>query len=1091
MMHFLFGDDEKAKSERLLGAIREVLERGDEAILLVPEQETVTVERRMVAALPPKAQLSFEVSNFSRLANRIFRTVGGLSYRYATKSATALVMWRTLREIAPMLTQYSEHAATDLRLTEQMLGAITQLKAYTVTPEMLTEAADTMAADDPLCRKLRDLALVLATYGAELQKRYDDSTDDIARATKLLRENRSLLKSTHVFLSSFTDFTGAELALIGALLATAASVTVLSPLRDKNEGGIHLASATATYHKLTALAKKEGKRVFFDTCKAGRPQCALDFVRRDLFSLQAEPAPLALSDTSEIALTACANPYEEAEYAANLIARAVREGARYRDFTVVVRDTAAYTGILDAALEKEGIPYYLAEKTDVTVRPLIKLLQFALRIGRYGWQKEDVVGYLKTGLTGISPDDVNFFEEYAEVWRVAGKKTFVTPFTMNPDGYSERVSERAARILAGANRAREALLPPLLTYLEALEGHFTAKTAAKATYRFLQDLDVPARLKERATARLAAGEPREAEEEARLFGVVVDALETAAKALDLHELDLTAFADALSLLFAGTDIGVIPTSCDEVMIGSAATLRAAPTKSVLLMGLCDGVFPMTVTDKGLLSDAEKRRLQELDIHLSADLATAASDELFYLYRAMSLPEEHLYLSYTKAAVDGRHTEPSIGISRIKALFPTLKETDYAAVAPLDKIFSRAGAKEHLRELAPKAREAVLTLLREEEASAAEIDNLQRPVTDKDAFVSPAVADTLFDNSAFNPTGLEKFVSCRFAYYCDKILHLRAEPSDSLDAAAIGTFIHYVLESTIKAISKSGKGFAAYTEVETNEIVESSLLAYRAYLVEAGGGISPRAEVLLTRLASLARIVVGALVAEFADSSFTPAFFELDLRRFGDSSEVTLTDGTAIPLSGKADRVDLYRAPSGEAYLRVADYKTGRKSFHREDITKGFCLQMPLYLFALCKGENSALADRLGLSDGTPIKPAGVTYLSTAVGNENTPARIGREEAIASAASRLRREGLLPDSEELLTAISHSKSSSVLGAPKTRKARLTSPDEFEQLFSELADTVARIGAEMKSGSATVAPTDQNGKNACAYCPYAAVCRGKEN
>ena len=71
MMRFLFGNDTEAKNQKMLDLVRAALADGDEALLLVPEQETVTVERRMVEALPPAAQLSFEVSNFSRLANRI------------------------------------------------------------------------------------------------------------------------------------------------------------------------------------------------------------------------------------------------------------------------------------------------------------------------------------------------------------------------------------------------------------------------------------------------------------------------------------------------------------------------------------------------------------------------------------------------------------------------------------------------------------------------------------------------------------------------------------------------------------------------------------------------------------------------------------------------------------------------------------------------------------------------------------------------------------------------------------------------------------------------------------------------------------
>ncbi|MBQ9802326.1 MAG: exodeoxyribonuclease V subunit gamma [Clostridia bacterium] len=1090
MIRFIYGADEAAKSDALLTHIKACLDDGGKAILLLPEQETVLGERRMVDLLPPTAQLSFEVSNFTRLANRIFRTCGGLSCRYASPGTLTLLMWKTLRHVAPMLTQYAKHAATDLRLTERMLSAVAQFKAYAVTPDMLTAAREELDLADPLGTKLADLALVLGAYTAEVAQRFDDTADDLTRATGLIAEHPALFSDTHIFISSFTDFTAQELKLLQALLKTAPSVTVLSPLAHPKQSGIHLASALATNNRLLRLARECDKRVFFEVTEGPAPRGALDYIRRDLFDLFAEPAPLGAAAGEAVTLTACATPYDEAEYAAVLIARAVRKGACYRDFTIVVRDVASYAGILDAALEKEGIPFYLSEKTDITVRPLIKLLLFALRIGRFGWQREDIVGYLKTGLTDIPADDINFFEEYAEVWHISGKRSFEAPFTMNADGYSERTSARAARILEGANRARAALLPPLLSYLEALEGASVAAEFAEHTYRFLCDLGVPDTMKARAAARLAAGERREAEEETRLFGVVVDALEAVADVLADEPLDLSSFADALTLLMNTTDIGTIPTSADEVMIGSAATLRALPPRTAIVLGLCDGIFPQAVRDNGLLSDAEKHRLADLGIELSADLATSASDELYYLYRALTLPREQLHLSYSRTTADGSHAEPSIGISRIKALFPQLPVTDFAAVAPRDKIFSRAGAMEHLRELQGAEREALLSLLNTDTDTREKIAHLLTPVTDRTATVPPALAGDLFPPGAFHPTGLEQFVSCKFAYYCDRILRLRQEPSDTLDAAAIGTFIHYVLEKAMKAISECGADFADCDEQKMNEIVAESMAAYRAHLIEAGGGISPRAEVLLTRLSSLARIVVSSLVAEFADSDFAPAFFELDLRGQGGEATVTLQDGSVIPLSGKADRVDVYRAENGEVFVRVADYKTGRKSFRREDIKEGYCLQMPLYLFALCSGTHPALTSKLGLPEGTRFLPAGVTYLSTAVGSENTPVRIQKEQALQSAAERLKREGLLPDSDELLHAISRSKSTAILGAPRTRNKKKTSPEGFAELFAELTDTVSRISSEMKSGAAHAQPTERGGRNACDFCGFSAVCRAKE-
>ncbi|MBR7112852.1 MAG: PD-(D/E)XK nuclease family protein [Clostridia bacterium] len=1091
MIRFLYGGDTQKRENALLSYLKEHAQKGERAVLLVPEQETVTAERRFVELLPPSAQLTFEVSNFTRLANRIFRNLGGLSCRYATPAATALLMWRSLRRIAPMLKQYGAHAATDLRLTDRMLTAVSQFKAYCVEAEQLTEAAEALQAGDPLKTKLADLALVLATYEADLSARYDDAANDLSRAATLLRENKHLFSDVHFYVSSFQDFTGQELSLLKILMEVSPSLTVALPLRTHSEEGIHLAAAVSTERRLTEAARSLGLRVFTEKLPDEKPKTALDHLRYDLFDMLADQAPMGLAEKDEISICVADNPYEEAEYVAGLIARAVREGARYRDFVVILREATDHIGIIDAALEKEGIPFYLSEKTDITVRPLIKLLLFALRIKRYNWQKEDVVGYLKTGLTGVTPDDVNFFEEYAEVWKICGKAAFEAPFTMNPDGYTDRSSARAARILDGANRARSTLTPALIAYFEELDAAENATSQAAATYRFLKALSVPEAMKARAAEHLTNGERREAEESTRLWGVVVDALETVADVLGNEALDTAAFSDALTLVFGSTDIGTIPTSSDEVIVGSAATLRTAPPRYAIVMGLNDGLFPRVSTETGLLSDAEKRRLADLGIELSGDLATTASNELFYVHRALSLPLEKLYLSYTRSGADGRALEPSIAITRTEALFPWLRHPlDYSALPAKEKIFTREAAILRLCELSEAEREALLPLLTSDERTKEKIEHLSLPVVDIEAKVAPERAAELFGEGSFNPTRLEQFVSCKFAYYCDRILRLRQEPSDALDAAAVGTFIHYVLENTLAEITKSDKDFADYTKDETDRIVAKSIAAYRDYLIRAGGGITPRAEGLLLRLSSLARIVVDSLIAEFADSDFRPAFFELDLSRAGKNAPVRLTDGSQIPLSGKADRVDFYRAENGEVYLRVADYKTGRKTFKREDIQNGYCLQMPLYLLALCGGKHEALAKELGLAPNTRFRPAGVTYLSTAVGSENTAARTEKGAALESAAARLKRDGLLPDSEELLTAISKSKSAAILGTPQSRKQRLLSQEGFDGLFGELTDTVSRISREMKSGAATVAPTEHNGQTACAFCAYAPVCRAAD-
>ncbi|MBE6554606.1 MAG: hypothetical protein E7663_00035 [Ruminococcaceae bacterium] len=1092
MIRILYGAGSDSTARTLLDAIRQDIDTGKRAILLVPEQEAVSAERRLLHALPPSSQLRFEVLNFTRLANRVFRTVGGLAKRYASPAVSALFMWRTLHSLAGALSCYSAGAALDPRLTDRMLSAAAQFKAYCVSPDMLLDAADRLEKEDPLRDKLSDLGLVISTYDRALGAAFADSADDISRATELILRH-GLFSDTHVYVDSFTDFTAQELRLLEVLMKTAPSLTMTSPLRSGRDEAIHLASASTTHRRILRLAKEAERRIFLepteDLTHRGATSSVLAYLSRHLFDMSAEPAPLSAAESGELEMTVCSSPFAEAEYAAATISRLVREGCRYRDITVILRDAAASSGIIGAALERDGIPYFLSEKTDITTSPLIKLILFALRIRIHNWQGDDIVGFLKTGLCGVDTDDINCFEQYCGVWRLHGRSAFEATFTMNPDGYAERVSARGERILPAANRVREAIVPLLGTFFDELDDAACAADMCRALYRFLQALSVPESLKREAGRRLAAGERREAQELSRLWDITVEAIDAICSTVGEEAFSASELLDALRLVFERTDIGTIPTSADEVTVGSASTLRAERTRYAVVLGLNEGIFPRAVGDDGLISDAEKQRLAELGIELSADTATSASDELFYVHRALTLPREKLFLSYAESSADGRVLAPSLAVERIRALFPKLRVAHFDALDPLSKIYTPNGAMEHLPELSPALRRRVLALLSENEARAEQIAALSTPVTEINATVSPERASTLFGKNAFNPTGLEKYATCRFAYYCSKILRLREEPIDTLGSAAVGIFMHYILEHIFDAVNRNGGAFDRISEERTEALVQSTVADYREHLLRAGGKLTPRAEALISRLTELARLVISSLFAEFADSLFVPAFLELDLTGERERASVLLRNGGEIPLSGKADRVDVYRAEDGKVYLRVADYKTGRKSFRAKDIPDGFCLQMPLYLFALCRGRHPELAEQLGLDRDTVFHPAGVTYLSTAITTDNTPAREDRGEALSAAAKRIHREGLLLDDKEILRAMSLSGSTAIIGGRGSSKQTVSAAG-FDELFEELSSTVSRISAEMKSGTATIAPRKNGGTSPCNYCAFAPICRAAQ-
>lgn len=1090
MTRFLYRSGSDRTRAVITESIRADLAAGKRAILLVPEQETVSVERRMLEELPPAAQLSFEVLNFTRLANRTFRTLGALSHRYATPAATALLMWRTLRELAPALRCYGRSAA-DIRLCRHFLATEAQCKAYCVGAEELLRAADDIGDGEPLADKLADLGLVLSSFESAARANGTRAEDDLTRAGELLlTRGKEVVGDTAVYVDSFTDFTAQEQTVLRALLRHALTVTVAFPLTHHKDTGIHLASAEAAHTHLARLAREEGRRVFFDEEPLPPATTAPEYLARHIFDLTAEPAPLALCASEALSLHVAPDPYTEAEAAALEIHRLVRSGSRYRDIAVVVRDANAWVGILDTVLEREGIPCFLSEKTDVTVRPLFKLILQALRIHVYGWREEDVLGYLKTGLVGVSPDDVNMLETYLAARHVRGARKYAVPFDQNPDGYTTARSARGTRILESANRAREAFVPPLLAFHRALDEAKGAAALARALGDLLQVLHVPDQLREQATARLAEGARREAEELARLYGTVVDALDTVASTLGDLSISVQEFTDALTLVFSTVDIGTIPTAADEVTVGSASMLRTDRVRHVLLLGLNAGEFPKTVSDDGLLTAADRQRLAALGIELATDRATASSDELFYVARAMAAPRETLWLSYSKTANDGRASEPSLAVERMRALFPDKKERPTDATDTLDRIYTPAALLEHYSELNIDLQKRACTLLKKQ-GYADTAAHLRERTKDAPSFYERAISEdltkALFEKRQLSPSQLESFASCQFAYYCSYILRLREEASDTPRYADTGTFLHYVFEHVIEEL-RAGELPDASDTAAIARLVKASCDGYRRELIDAGNTPTPSTNALFARLEALATLVVSGLCTELADSSFTPALLEFDLKSLDQKNSSLIDDGeNPIVLSGKIDRVDVWRKDEKTAYVRVADYKTGSKKFDPERIQYGFGMQMPLYLFALCDKTQQSLLKELGLPPDTKLHPAGVTYLSTAIKTETTAARKDKDAALTDAAERLVREGVVLDDPDVLHAMSASEDPDIVGGGRSKAQLRYSREDFDDLFFSMKNAVENLSGNMKSGLANAYGGLGNGKYACDYCAFDAICR----
>ncbi len=1094
MVHFIYGPSGYGKTFTALKYLESDIKNGKTSIFIVPEQETVAVERTVVSLFPSSAQLNIEVLNFSRLCNSIFRTYGGLSYNFATKPIKSLIMWNTVRELSPMLEEYRAGEAADFSLTQKMMSAVSELKAYCVSPAKLESACGHIDENSSFYKKARDISLIYSAYSARLSESFSDSSDDISKVLDILEEHNYFEGKT-VYIDSFAGFTKQESELIARIARLCEELYITLPISTPNDRAIHCESLRQTVQKL----KKSFKSADFDevylTENHRTSSEELKYLQSNIWNFEAQP--FDSERINDISAYICETPYSEADKVACEICNAVQGGIKYGEIAIIVRDPNKYRGILDSSLEKYGIPYFMSEKTDLLSKALSKYIFSALKIKENNWRSADVIAHLKSGFCDIDPYDVDIFEDYVSTWKINGNKFMGERWTMNPDGYSAMLTARGEKILATANSVKNKIVPALSLYFTRLDAAANVKEMCQATIEFLKDSKITDKVRASCAVQLASGNKKSADEDMKLYSLTLNILYDLAQVLGEMQFTFEEFSAALGLMFDQSDIGTIPTSVDEVLIGSASMLRTGKIKFAVVMGLNEGEFPASVKDDGIFTDNDKEILEGLDISLSDDTNTRTSEELFFAYRALSAPKEKLIITASALSSDGASQRQSLVFERIKKLFPTLSVMKEASFSQVDKVWNMETAKEALVKIAPSEHsDEIKRMIAESDSTDAFARRSDIPISQKNCNVSSETAAKIFgDRISLTQSRLEKYVLCGFDYYCSYVLGLRESKRAVFQLNDIGTFIHYILEMFLKELTVDRKLNLTVTDEEIDTILKRIVKNYLFELLGEDYAISNRTKHLFARLNKLSFMIAKNLINEFKSSDFVPSHFELKVGMGNgsiNSIEFELNDGTKVTLRGIADRVDTYQK-DGNVYIRVVDYKTGSKEFSFDDLKDGLNTQLLIYLFSICRAQNDETKRSWGCENGGELLPAGIQYLSSNAPIVSIDKLCDGQEIEQLIQNEFSRSGLLIDDPEILRAINHELDSKIVSKIKETEEgaikgkSIVSSEGFDEIYDMLSDTIIKVAESMKAGAANAVPLKKGDKSPCRYCKMKAVCR----
>ena len=1071
MLQLILGRAGTGKTARIIEEIRSRVETGEGGnILIVPEQYSYEAERELLRVAGDTASLYAEVLSFTRLAHTVARELGGSARVYTDKGGRALQMALSLRETAFDLRVYGS-VGQRIENIRPLLAVMDELRYGCIGSEQLRAAAGQCSGQ--LRDKLLDLSQLQEAFLTQQQLTGADPLTRLDTLAEQIPES-AVLKGAHIYIDGFTDFTVQERRIIRQLWRCA-DVTVCLTCGELDESSEEFASAARTARSLRREADEDGVPAQELRIPDAEDTSPLHFLERNLFTYSDERR----DSEGRISLITAPGMAEECELAAGEVLRLVREtGCRWRDIAIAVRGFEDYGRTLQSTFERYGIPLYASVRTDILQKPLPALILSAFAVIDGGWSYEDVFACLKTELMPLSREECDELENYVLLWDIHGAAWLSErPWRQHPAGYNQTFDEAAAEQLRRLDELRRRVAAPLRKLQEAGRAASTALEQCRALSDFWDDIELGAKLDERAASLRSLGREQEAEECFQLWDMAVEALEQCARVLGDTPMTQEEFARLFRLLLSEYDVGTIPVAIDRVNAGDFDRMRRRSLRHLLVLGCTDERLPRVTGEGGVFTDTEREQLRVLDLEVE-DGDDRLSREYSLLYNVLTLPSDTLWLSRPLYLSDGSAQRPSFVTERIAKLF-SLEERFG------DLPEARSSARSGVLELAAAGNAEARSWFEGDSEEEARLALLSRAAAmPRGTLGAEGVRSLYGSNPHLTASRIDTFAACKFQYFLRYGLKAKPREAAGFDPPALGTFLHSILESCAKEAAEKG-GFRVLSDEDVREMAGRYTEEYIHNELEDFREKSPRFIYLFQRLRKTVEQVVLDTAGELRRSDFTPLDFELNFSDEDDLHPLRLGEGEgALVLTGQADRVDGWEK-DGKLYLRITDYKTGHKSFSLADVWYGMGLQMLLYLFALQKEGEARY--------GKPVESAGVLYVPARDEIIKAPARLTDEEILAEKSKKLRRSGLLLSDEEVLSAMEQTEGDYRYLPVKLNKDKavvgdaLATAEQLGQLSEYIEELLQDMAKELRRGSILADPwyrSDSEG--ACAWCSYYDAC-----
>lgn len=828
-----------------------------------------------------------------------------------------------------------------------------ELKAAGVTPDRFGEACAARWNRFPAGRgadwrsaarqKDEELAGLFKRYEDELKRLgLCDEEDLIHTGAGMLRVARDKfqVKWTAAVVDGFAEFSAVELALLDALRGIC-PVTVTLP-HDPARPALQCNWAVA---RLVQMWPDCSQQFLAVEPRADVPS-ALAHLRQSLF---AEGASRGSLEDGSLKFIEAPGTEGELEEVAREIRRLGQAGERLEQIVVVARG-GDYVARAVRVLARYGLPVDASWQVPLAAAPVIRCLQSMLATVSDGWQREDVLNFLKSAYSPLSADQSDEIARAAREQGIfEGRDSWVRQLEVDPE-------------------LRQRALGPLIALADALSGTAVRPDAFRDA--------LTAWLRSDRVQQLVRGE----EEDADPLPAAIDS--HALLALDEVLRDIVSLMESgaearkalvehlLQMLHAGLFSQDVPVRWRQpggVRVREVEQGIHESAEIVFIVGLQEGVFPRLYPDDAFYREWERTDRQQLGSLGLTSRSQRQQGERLLFAQVTAVPGKRLYLCCPNYDDAGNETLPSFYLKDGQALFneqecethtkrrdisqPLVDPREAAGEDDALRATLFALARRHTR---PEAEAEGAALYNAVLADLSLGRRLRRALTSvREPEAQKLPVGIFAAPSRLSVTALERYAECPFHFFCTEVLGLQVE-REGIGALEEGSLFHDLARRLMRG--EQGPAIREWSRASEEEIRAQAESLLRKVMREHAAVLRERMPYRLLLAEQSLRLLLRLFISgekrlQESGTGMVPRHAELSFGRepWSDSDPASTSEPLAIAgrgepllLTGKIDRVDA--DPGGRAVLY--DYKKGRTMLDTRGVDAGLSLQLPAYWLAI-------------------------------------------------------------------------------------------------------------------------------------------------